>query len=114
MYDIMEGTFSSTGNGPEERYKYWRKRTDIPAGGASKLLPGEGGHFKRLQSLGSELAVANYSDQLPPFTISLVSQNEYGNVSAMHILGVELINEGSGVSIDDIVAETQIDEIVCL
>lgn len=40
-------------------------------------------------------------------TISLVAQNEYGNVSAMHLLGVELINEGSGVSIDDIVSETQ-------
>jgi len=106
MYDIMEGTFSSVGNGPEQRYMYWRKRTDIPAGGASKLLPGDG-HFDTLTNLGSELAVANYSDQLPPFTISLVSQNEYGNVSAMHLLGVELINEGSGVSIDDIVTETQ-------
>lgn len=107
MYDIMEGTFSSTGEGPEERYKYWKKRTDIPAGGASRLLPGDGGHFDRITNLGSERAVANYSDQLPPFTISLVSQNEYGNVSAMHLLGVELINEGSGVSIDDIVTETQ-------
>jgi len=33
--------------------------------------------------------------------------NEYGNISVMHILGVELINEGSGVSIDDIVTESQ-------
>lgn len=113
MYDIMHGTFSSTGNGPEPRYMYWRKRTDIPAGGASRLLPGDGGHFDRLTSLGSELAIANYSDQLPPFTISLVSQNEYGNISAMHLLGVELINEGSGVSIDDIVTETQM-TFVCI
>lgn len=107
MYDIMEGTFSTTGNGPEPRYMYWRKRTDIPAGGASRLLPGDNGHLDALSALGSREDVANYSDQLPPFTISLVSQNEYGNVSAMHILGVELINEGSGVSIDDIVTETQ-------
>lgn len=107
MYDIMEGTFSSTGKGPEPRYMYWRKKTDIPAGGASKLLPGDGGHLDLLSNLGSKQDIANYSDQLPPFTISLVSQNEYGNVSAMHILGVELINEGSGVSIDDIVTETQ-------
>lgn len=106
MYDIMEGTFSNSGKGPDDRYKYWRKRTDIPAGGKSVMLPGDG-HFDSLQNLGSTLSTANYSDQLPPFTISLVSQNEYGNVSAMHLLGVELINEGSGVSIDDIVAETQ-------
>ena len=107
LYDIMEGTFSTTGNGPEARYQYWRKRTDIPAGGASKMLPGQNGHLDALSALGSRLDIANYSDQLPPFTISLVSQTEYGNVSAMHILGVELINEGSGVSIDDIVIETQ-------
>ncbi len=64
MYDIMEGTFNSVGNGPEERYMYWKKRTDIPAGGASKLLPGDG-HFDTLSNLGSSLATANYSDQLP-------------------------------------------------
>ena len=103
LYDIMEGTY--TGGEQSDRYHYWRKKTDLPAGGRNSELANVG--FNGLDSLGSQLAPANYSDQLPPFTISLTSANEHGNVSAMHILGVELINEGSGVSIDDIVAETQ-------
>lgn len=105
LHDIMEGTFSETNQGPSDRYKYFKKVTDIPAGGRSKLLGKE--QLDALSALGTQKAVANYSDQLPPFTITLTSMNEYGNISAMHILGVELINEGSGVSIDDIVTETQ-------
>ena len=56
---------------------------------------------------GVELATANYNDQLPPFTITLSSINEHGSITVMAILGVELINEGSGVSIDDITTESQ-------
>lgn len=95
----MEGTYSDSNKGPSDRYKYFRKVTDIPAGGRSLLLGTE--HLDSLSALGSSKAVANYSDQLPPITITLTSMNEYGNISAMHLLGVELINEGSGVSIDD-------------
>jgi hypothetical protein len=84
---------------------YYAKATDVPAAGRSLLLGNS--HLDSLGALGSDKAVANYSDQMPPFTITLTSMNEYGNISAMHILGVELINEGSGVSIDDIVTETQ-------
>lgn len=104
LYDIMEGSFVTGADQDKERYWYWRKQTDIPAGGRSKLI---GSSFNDLSDLGVELAAPNYSDQVPPFTITLTSMNEYGNVSVMHILGVELINEGSGVSIDDIVTETQ-------
>jgi hypothetical protein len=105
LYDIMLGSFTGAAQGTTNRYKYWKKVTDIPAGGRSMLLGSE--QLDAIGSLGTEQAVANYSDQIPPFTISLTSMNEYGNISAMHILGVELINEGSGVSIDDIVTETQ-------
>jgi len=104
MYDIMEGAFATGADQDKQRYWYWKKQTDIPAGGRSKLI---GTTFNDLTALGIELAQPNYSDQVPPFTITLTSMNEYGNVSVMHILGVELINEGSGVSIDDIVTETQ-------
>lgn len=105
LYDIKEGTYSGGVNTPDTRYMYFAKNTDIPAGGKSRFI---GKDLSDLDiSLGSSLAPANYSDQIPPFTVTLVGQNEYGNVSSMHILGVELINEGSGVSIDDIVTETQ-------
>jgi len=105
LYDIMQGTFQETNQGPSDRYKYYAKATDVPAGGRSLLLGKQ--QLDALGALGSNKATANYSDQLPPFTITLTSMNEYGNISALHILGVELINEGSGVSIDDIVTETQ-------
>jgi len=104
MYDIMEGRIFGGNDSAKQRYWYYQKRTDVPAGGRSTLI---GKTFNDLTSLGIQKAPANYSDQIPPFTITLTALNEYGNVSVMHLLGVELINEGSGISIDDIVTETQ-------
>ena len=48
-----------------------------------------------------------YSDQIPPFDIVLAANNEYGASAKMVIYGVEILNEGSGVSIDDILIEQQ-------
>ena len=48
-----------------------------------------------------------YPDQIPPFDIVLTAANEYGQVAQMSIRGVEILNEGSGMSIDDIVTEQQ-------
>jgi len=46
-----------------------------------------------------------YVDQIPPFDITLACANEYGALAVMKIMGVEILNEGTGVSIDDIVTE---------
>lgn len=54
-----------------------------------------------------ELATAWYSDQIPPFDVTLAAANEYGALAIMRIFGVEVLNEGYGVSIDDIVSEQQ-------
>ncbi len=48
-----------------------------------------------------------FSDQVPPFDITLTAANEYGAAATMRIYGVEILNEGSGASIDDIVLEQQ-------
>lgn len=48
-----------------------------------------------------------YSDQILPFDITLAGTNELGAATAMKIFGVEILNEGSGVSIDDAVTEMQ-------
>jgi hypothetical protein len=48
-----------------------------------------------------------YPDQLPPFDVVLTAANEYGQVARMNINAVEILNEGSGVSVDDIVTEQQ-------
>ncbi len=55
----------------------------------------------------SELATPWYSDQILPFDITLAASNEYGAMAGAKILGVEILNEGTGVSIDDTVTETQ-------
>lgn len=53
------------------------------------------------------LAAPWYSDQILPFDITLAGSNEMGSAMAMKIYGVEILNEGSGVSIDDSVTEMQ-------
>lgn len=58
-------------------------------------------------SFNQELVNPWYADQIPPFDIVLAAANEYGAQSVMKIFGVELLNENSGVSIDDIVTEQQ-------
>ena len=58
-------------------------------------------------ALGFELRKAVYSDQVPPFDVTLSAGNEYGQIATMKIYGVEILNEGSGLSIDDIINEAQ-------
>jgi hypothetical protein len=54
-----------------------------------------------------EAAKPWYSDQILPFDITLAGTNEQGAATTMKIFGVEILNEGSGVSIDDAVTEMQ-------
>jgi len=54
-----------------------------------------------------ELAVPWYSDQVMPFDVVLAANNEYGASSELRILGVEILNEGLGISVDDTVLESQ-------
>lgn len=53
------------------------------------------------------ISSAWYVDQIPPFDIVVIAANEYGNAASMRIYGVEILNEGSGFSVDDIVIENQ-------
>lgn len=54
-----------------------------------------------------ELAAPTYVDQIPPFDVVISAVNEYGARASMTLIGVELMNENSGFSIDDIVVEQQ-------
>jgi hypothetical protein len=54
-----------------------------------------------------ELANPWYSDQIPPFDIVLVANNEYGASAKMKLIGVEILNDGLGISVDDSVIESQ-------
>jgi hypothetical protein len=48
-----------------------------------------------------------YSDQVLPFDVTLAGANEYGAMACAKIFGIEILNEGSGISIDDAVTEMQ-------
>jgi hypothetical protein len=66
-----------------------------------------GGGGIGLNSVGASkvLAKPQYSDQIMPFNITVTAANEYGHVTSMHILGVEIMNTGSGMSVDDITVD---------
>lgn len=51
------------------------------------------------------LAAPNYLDQVLPFDVVITASNEYGSVARMMIHGVEIINTGSSLSIDDITTD---------
>jgi len=50
----------------------------------------------------AEAKVPKYSDEVPPFDITINFLNEYGQSAKMTIFGVEILNEGMGMSVDDI------------
>lgn len=62
-----------------------------------------------LTSIASDQQVVApwFADQIPPFDITLAAANEYGSLAVMRVFGAEILNEGYGVSIDDIVSEQQ-------
>lgn len=53
-------------------------------------------------ALDKVLATPQYLDQVLPFDIVLTASNEYGSVAKMAIHGVEILNSGTSMSIDDI------------
>jgi len=55
-----------------------------------------------------EYEYSSYSpliDQLPPFDLTITFANEYGAVANMGIYGVEIVDEGTVMSIDDLLVE---------
>ena len=84
--------------------------TQVPVGdgGGGFRLSTPGGQYN-LESLGANYQVAPvyYVDQILPFDIAIVAANEYGQSAQMRLYGCEILNEGSGFSIDDIVIENQ-------
>jgi len=80
-----------------------------PVGATSAVTPASPAaeQESNVSTAGSDqmAAIPWYPDQIPPFDVVLTAANEYGALAIMKILGVELLNNGTGVSIDDIVCE---------
>jgi hypothetical protein len=56
-------------------------------------------------STSKVLAFPQYADQIMPFTIVVYAANEYGHSARMKIHNVEIMNAGSGMSVDDITTD---------
>jgi hypothetical protein len=89
-------TFGVERIGGEEGGNTFRARTPVntPSGVADTFRIGT-----------VKQARAWYHDQIPPFDIVLTAINEYGHAARMIIRGVEILNAGSGISIDDITTD---------
>src|SRR5512132_4392836 len=61
-----------------------------------------------------EPALPWYSDQALPFEITVAMANEYGSAATAKLFGVEILNEGWGMSIDDSVNEMQATFVACI
>lgn len=48
---------------------------------------------------------STYADEIFPFDVTITMKNEYGQGAKFSILGCEILNEGMGISIDDITTE---------
>lgn len=110
----LYGHFKDMGG---DSFKFYGNKTDIRYGdggndqlfvdGSSPfavtdpLLPANGAGSEKIEQ------EVSYSDQLLPFDIHLSAANEYGQVMKKTFVGVEVLNEGGGVSIDDLVLEEQ-------
>ena len=46
-----------------------------------------------------------YADEIPPFDITISFANEYGQLAKIVIYAVEILNEGTGFSIDNVTSE---------
>lgn len=56
-------------------------------------------------ALDKVIAAPNYPDQVLPFDVVITASNEYGAVARMMIHGVEILNIGSSLSINDITTD---------
>ena len=66
---------------------------------------GVGAYGAKTITLDRVLARPRYHDQILPFEGVVTAANEYGAYAVMKIHGVEILNAGSGMSIDDITTD---------
>jgi hypothetical protein len=103
LYDMIE---RSVQNNDQSMRFFTRASNVLPGLDGSSVLVNRG-LVPHDQGGGGEIrqGLPYYADQIPPFDITISFLNEYGASARRSIYGVELLNEGSGVSMDDIVLE---------
>lgn len=81
----------------------WDKFMSEAAGGS--ISAGQDGSTGGKISNLITKALPKYADEILPFDITISFANEYGQAAKVVIYGVELLNEGTGYSIDSVTSE---------
>lgn len=71
------------------------------------LIPADQSAFRKLELVNNQKQWRPIvlADQLPPFDLTVVLTNEYGNSAILIIYGVEIVDEGSVLSTDNLLTE---------
>jgi hypothetical protein len=97
LYDLIA---AEVGNGRQRIWtRNWNGIANTNSTLASTIIP-NGNVMSSVSAV-----IPYYMDQLLPFDITITYHNEYGMAAVRSIYGVELLNEGSGVSMDDMQVE---------
>ena len=92
-----------------ENAVFWADTNEITASTqrrsrADDLQPTAGKYSPEREG-SAQAALAWYVDQIPPMSVVLTSINEYGHMARMEVRGLEILNSGSGISVDDITVD---------
>jgi hypothetical protein len=60
---------------------------------------------ERTLAITQDNVAPRYADELPPFDVTISFANEYGQKAVLVIYGLEVLNEGTGFSIDSVTTE---------
>lgn len=82
----------------------WDKFMSEAAGGSVSGSNGNATTGGKVSSLITK-TLPKYADEILPFDITITFANEYGQAAKVVIYGVELLNEGTGYSIESVSSE---------
>lgn len=90
---------------PGAEFRYKGINADGTVGTLVQRQDGAGSVVGNRVSTSKVLSLPQYADQIMPFSIVVYAANEYGHSARMKIHNVEIMNAGSGMSIDDITTD---------
>lgn len=96
-YQANNTTASDSGAAQFMSIEEWDAHMSSLSGGGKNN--GDGTTGKTLHDMVGKYT-ARYADEILPFDITITFANEYGNKASTVLYGVELLNEGTGYSID--------------
>lgn len=96
--------FKSEGSRDYLSIEDWDAQMSSYASGGSTTVNSDGTTDGKVSDLVGKYTPI-YADEILPFDITITFANEYGQRAVLVIYGVELLNEGSGYSIDSVSTE---------